>query len=57
MKTLLDRVDEAARHMPTTEGYETEGTGMLASTEKRKAELLFRAVLKIESEKEKTGEN
>ena len=30
---LLKRVDEAAKHMPTTGEYETEGTGMLASTD------------------------
>jgi hypothetical protein len=56
MKRLLDRVDEAARHMPTTEGYETEGRGMLASTEKRKAEMCFRAVIKLASEKGKQEE-
>ena len=50
MKSLLDRVDEAAGHMPTAEGYETEGRGMLASTEKRKAEMCFRAILKLASD-------
>ena len=53
VEALLDRVDEAAGHMPTTDGYETEGRGMLASTEKRKAEMLFRAALKKKSDKEK----
>ncbi len=56
MKRLLDRVDEAARHMPTTEGYETEGRGMLASTEKRKAEMCFRALLKLTSAEGKQNE-
>lgn len=46
MNLLLERVDAAAEHMPTTEGYETEGIGILASTEKRKAEMCFHALLK-----------
>jgi hypothetical protein len=56
MERLLYRVDEAARQMPTKEGYETEGTGMLASTEKRKAEMCFRAILKLSSEDGKQKE-
>jgi hypothetical protein len=42
---LFKRVDEAAKRMPTTGEYETEGTGVLASTEKRKAEACFRVSL------------
>jgi hypothetical protein len=49
---LFRCVDEASRRMPTTGEYETEGTGMLASTEKRKAESYFRASLNAPSEKE-----
>lgn len=48
---LFKRVDEASRRMPTTGEYETEGKGMLASTEKRKAEAYFRASLNAPSEK------
>lgn len=56
MNALRNRVDAAAGHMPTTEGYETEGMGMLASTEKRKAEMGFRAALKQPSEEGKQKE-
>lgn len=56
MKRLLERVDAAAGQMPTTEGYETEGRGMLASTEKRKAEMCFRAILKLASKESKQEE-
>ncbi|MEN6319076.1 MAG: CHAT domain-containing protein [Syntrophaceae bacterium] len=56
MKRLLERVDAAAGQMPTTEGYETEGRGMLASTEKRKAEMCFRAILKFASKESKQEE-
>ncbi|MEN6489855.1 MAG: hypothetical protein ABFD66_13425, partial [Smithella sp.] len=56
MERLLARVDEAASQMPTTEGYETEGMGMLASTEKRKAEMCFRAILDLSSEDGKQKE-
>jgi hypothetical protein len=52
-KILLSRVDEAARYMPTEEGYETEGRGILASTEERKAEMLFRAASKQSTDEEK----
>jgi hypothetical protein len=41
---IIARVEAAASYMPITEGYETEGRGMLASTEKRKAEVYFRAI-------------
>jgi hypothetical protein len=50
MEKLLERVDDAAGQMPTTEGYETEGLGMLASTEKRKAEICFHAILNLSPE-------
>ena len=56
MQRLLERVDEAAGQMPTTEGYETEGMGMLASTEKRKAEMCFRAMLDLSPEDGKLKE-
>lgn len=56
IQRLLERVDEAAGQMPTTEGYETEGMGMLASTEKRKAEMCFRAVRDLSSEDGKLKE-
>ncbi|MEN6374634.1 MAG: CHAT domain-containing protein [Smithella sp.] len=56
MERLLKRVDEAASQMPTTEGYETEGMGMLASTEKRKAEMCFRAIVDLSSEDGKKQE-
>ena len=51
LKRLLARVDEAARQMPTT-----EGRGILASTEKRKAEMCFRALLKLTSVERKQEE-
>lgn len=38
---LLRRADAAAERMPTGGEYETEGFGMLASTEKRKAEVQY----------------
>lgn len=38
---LLRRADAAAKRMPTGGEYETEGFGMLASTEKRKAEVQY----------------
>jgi hypothetical protein len=41
-KELLYKVDNAAKRMPTTEGYETEGTGMLASLDKRKAQVFYK---------------
>ncbi|HSH74857.1 MAG TPA: CHAT domain-containing protein, partial [Longimicrobiales bacterium] len=41
LERLLDRADRAAARMPTTGEYETEGLGMLGSTEKRKAEVRF----------------
>jgi hypothetical protein len=50
IEALLHRVDNAAKRMPTTGEYETEGTGMLASTEKRKAEVLYKAVGKAKKE-------
>lgn len=56
IERLLERVDEAAAQMPTTEGYETEGMGMLASTEKRKAEMCFRAIVDLSSENGKNQE-
>lgn len=56
MQNLRDRVDAAAGHMPLTEGYETEGRGMLASTEKRKAEMCFRAAFKQSSGERKRKE-
>lgn len=43
IEILFDRIDQAMNRMPRTGGYETEGNGMLASTEKRKAEALHRA--------------
>jgi hypothetical protein len=43
IKGLFDRIDQSMSWMPRTDGYETEGNGMLASTEKRKAEALYRA--------------
>ena len=39
---LLSRLDHATSQMPTTGAYTTEGKGLLGSTEKRKAEALFR---------------
>jgi len=52
LDALFKRVDEAAGRMPTTGEYETEGTGMLGSTEKRKAEAWFRASPDAPSEKD-----
>jgi hypothetical protein len=52
LDALFKRVDEAAGRMPTSGEYETEGTGMLASTEKRKAEAWFRASPDVPTEKE-----
>lgn len=40
---LIKQVDVATARMPRTGGYETEGNGMVASTEKRKAEALYHA--------------
>ena len=42
VEELLDRAAAAAKRMPTGGEYETEGYGLLASTEKRKAEVRFR---------------
>jgi hypothetical protein len=45
LEIMVRRVDEAAKRMPTTGEYETEGPGMLASTSKRKAEAYWNASL------------
>jgi len=45
LETLVRRVDEAAKRMPTTGEYEVEGSGILASTSKRKAEAYWNASL------------
>ncbi|NJL29193.1 MAG: CHAT domain-containing protein, partial [Thermoanaerobaculia bacterium] len=49
METLLERADAAAAKMPTEGAYETEGLGMKASTEKRKAQMRFQLALKLQS--------
>jgi hypothetical protein len=43
LKLYFTRVDNATRQMPITGRYETEGRGLLASTEKRKAEACQKA--------------
>jgi hypothetical protein len=43
LEKLFSQVETAARRLPTSGRYETEGTGLLASTEKRMAEARHRA--------------
>ena len=50
---LLDRVDEAIGQMPMEGRYETEGTGMRASTDKRKAEAKFKIAMIEGSDRDK----
>lgn len=49
MALLLQRADKAQDRMPTDGAYETEGLGMKASTEKRKAQIRFRLALSWQS--------
>jgi hypothetical protein len=55
LKIPFRRVDEAAERMPTTKAYETEGTGMLASTAKRKAEAYWNAFLNTPKDEQQDG--
>ena len=45
LESYVRRLEEAANEMPTTEDYATEGTGMLASAAKQKAEVYWTASL------------
>lgn len=53
LKVLLQKVDTAAKRLPTSGEYETECTGLLASTEKRKAQVLYKAAGKTKDEDKK----
>ncbi len=53
LETLVRRVDEAAKRMPTTGEYEVEGQGMLASSSKRKAEAYWNAFLNAQTDEKR----
>lgn len=55
LETLVRGVDEAAKRMPTTGEYEVEGSGMLASTSKRKAEAYWNALLNAPTNEKGAG--
>ncbi len=52
----LKKAQKAVERMPTAGAYETEGAGMVASTEKRKAQLHFSFARTIKNDKELWGE-
>jgi hypothetical protein len=53
LELRIQRVDQALKHMPDSGAYVTEGTGMKASTEKRKAQLYFHIALMEKKQSEK----